>query len=58
MELRRDALRLGNLSAAQKGFWIQRHYKTQGLTHLIPVYSDPEGSGLERWIVGGRVTGQ
>src|SRR6266702_2335200 len=30
-KLRRDALRLGNLSAAQRSFWIQYHYKKRGI---------------------------
>src|SRR6266702_1873079 len=30
-KLRRDALRLGNLSAAQRSFWIQYHYKKTGI---------------------------
>src|SRR6266702_1778196 len=28
---RRDAMRLRNLSAAQRRFWIQRHYKNTGI---------------------------
>jgi len=46
-QMGRASLRFGDLSAVQARFWIRYHWKKQGLTHLIPEFSDAEGPGLD-----------
>ncbi len=41
------SLRFGDLSAVQARFWIQYHWKKEGVTHLIPEFSAAEGPRLE-----------